>query len=158
MKPISTLLFATAIASVALPAAAQPTAPLGAARVTLIAGKSPSKGARTEVVRQAQRSPQNVVLVDRNANADDLGAALAMVNGLRVQHGDALVSDFRARPEHVKHGSKWKDSEYRKWLHDQLVRLRKAPDRELQPFGTVKSVQVTLPAPTGTISAGDRKK
>lgn len=147
------LLLVMALAG-ALPAAGQEPARLGAVRVTLIAGKSPSKGARTEVVRQAHRSPQNVVLVDRNANADDLAAALAMVSSLRAQHGDSLSSDFRARPEHVRFGPRWGASEYRQWLHEQLVRLRKAPDRELMPFGVVKAVRVTMPGPTGTITSG----
>ena len=124
-----------------------------AARVTLVAGDGPAKDGRTEVVRQAQRSPQNVVLVHNNASADDLAAALAMVNALRLRFGDSLPHDLRARPERVRHGPRWEESAYRKWLNDQLIRLRKAPDRDLGTFGTVKSVQITLPPPTGTITS-----
>lgn len=130
---------------------AQQPAPLSAARVTLVAGDAPSKGGRTEVVRQARHQPQNVVIVDRNASADDLAAALAIVNALRARYGDSLASDYRARPEPVVHGAKSDSSEYRKWLQQQLVRLRKAPERELDPFGTVKAVHITLPPPNGTI-------
>ena len=75
-----------------MPIGAQQPATLGAARVTLVAGPSPSKGGRTEVVRRAGRSPQNIVIVSTNANADDLAGALALVNALRVEYGDALVA------------------------------------------------------------------
>jgi hypothetical protein len=152
MKIIHYLLL-VAIAGVPLPASGQQPTPLGAARVTLIAGVSPSKGARTEVVRQARRTPQNVVLVDQNANADDLGAALAVVGALRAQYGDSLANDLRAKPEYVRHGTRWATGEYRKWLQAQLVRLRQAPERELKPFGFVRAVQVTLPAPSGTVTS-----
>jgi hypothetical protein len=136
-----------------MPADAQPGSALTAARVTLVAGAEPSKEGRTEVVRQAARSPQNVVLVHRNASADDLAAALAMLNALRRQFGDSLAHDLRASPEHVRHGANWEGSAYRRWLNEQLVRLRQAPDRELGVFGTVKAVQITLPPPTGTITS-----
>lgn len=131
---------------------AQQPPPLNAARVTLITGDAPSKGGRTEVVRQARGEPQNVVVVDRNASADDLAAALAIVNAMRAQHGDSLIHDFRARPDRVKHGALVSGSDYRKWLNDQLVRLRKAPDRELGLFGVVKAVQITLPPPAGSVA------
>jgi hypothetical protein len=146
------LLLAVAILAPSASVNAQQPAALVAARVTLVAGNAPSKGGRTEVVRQAHRRPQNVVVVDRNATADDLAAALAIVNALRSQHGDALDSDYRARPERVKHGARSAGSEYQKWLNEQLVRLRRAPDRELQPFGVVKAIQITLPPPTGAVT------
>jgi hypothetical protein len=153
MKPyLPYLLLVGAMLPGAMALPAQQPAPLGAARVTLIAGDAPSKGGRTEVVRQARGEPQNVVVVDRNASADDLAAALAIVNALRAQHGDSLAHDFRARPERVKHGASANGSSYRKWLNDQLVRLRKAPDRDLRPFGVVKAVQITLPPPTGSVT------
>lgn len=145
------VLLGAALAGTTLPASAQITTPLGAARVTLVAGKSPSKGGRTEVLRRAHLLPQNIVIVDRNATADDLAAALAMVGALRTQNGDALTDDYRARPETARHGPKWHKSEYRSWLHDQLVRLRKAPEREFADLGIVRAVQVTLPAPAGMI-------
>jgi hypothetical protein len=150
MKPLSYLLPVVALTFSSAPIAAQQTLP--PAKVTLIAGMTPSKGARTEVVRQAQRLPQNVVIVDRNASAADLAAALAMVNALRLQHGDSLSHDFRARPDHVTHGEGREESAYRKWLNEQLVRLRSAPERDLQPFGVVKTVRITLPPPTGTVT------
>jgi hypothetical protein len=143
----------TAIVAGPATSKAQQPAPLKAARVTLIASGAPSKGGRTEIIRQAHRQPQNVVMVDRNASADDLAAALAIVNGLRAQHGDSLPNDYRARPERVKHGPRAGDSEYQKWLNEQLVRLRKAPERELQPFGVVQSVQITLPPPIGVVTS-----
>ncbi len=138
---------------------AQQSAPLGSALVTLIAGTSPSRGGRTEVVRRAQRTPQNLVIVDRNATADDLAAALAMITALRIAHGDSLTTDLRARPESVRHGSKWRNSEYRKWLHEQLVRLRTATQSTFPGLGIVRSVQITLPAPARgfTASSGGRE-
>ena len=129
--------------------------PLGAARVTLLAGPSLSKGARTEVWRRAEGVPQNVVIVDWNAGADDLAGALAMINALRMQHGDALTQDYRAWPEMVKHGPSWKDSAYRKWLHDQLMRLRQAPQQAFADFGIVRAVHITLPARGGVISSAN---
>jgi hypothetical protein len=143
----------TAIVAGSATSNAQQPASLTAARVTLIASGATSRGGRTEVIRQAHRQPQNVVMVDRNASADDLAAALAIVNGLRAQHGDLLANDYRARPERVKHGARPGGSEYQKWLNEQLVRLRKAPERELQPFGVVQAVQITLPAPIGTVAS-----
>ena len=80
------------------PFAEAQTPQLGAIRVTLVAGPAPSKGGRAEVVRRAQRAPQDLVIVDKNATAEDLAAALAMINALRVQYGDSLTADFRARP------------------------------------------------------------
>jgi hypothetical protein len=138
---------------------AQQAAALGAARVTLVAGASPSRGGRTEVVRRAQRTPKNVIIVDRNATAEDLAAALATVNALRAAHGDSLTSDFRARPETVRPGPTWQKSAYRNWLIEQLVRLRTARTITLDGLGQVKAVQVTLPAPPGVVAAapGGRK-
>lgn len=130
---------------------AQSTA-LGAARVTLIAGNAPSPSGRTEVVRQASRHPQNVIVVERNANADDLAAAIAMMNGLRATFGDHLSDDYRASPERVKHGARSQGSDYRRWLQDQLARLRTAPERTVQPFGLVRTIQVTLPPPAGSVT------
>lgn len=159
MKRTSQLLLgAIALSSVAWPASGQQRPALAPARVILIAGKSPSRGGRTEVIRQAQRTPQNIVIVDRNATADDLAGALGMLNALRAQYGDALKEDYRARPESVKHGPKWKDSEYRKWLHEQLVRLRKARERPVPGFGDVKAVAITLPARTGRVVSSSTGK
>jgi hypothetical protein len=149
MKPIHALLVLAASVA-ALPAAAQ-TTPLGAARVTLVAGPSPSRGGHTEVVRRVQRSPKNIVIVDANATADDLAGALALLNALRVRYGDGLTNDLRARPDVVRHGPRWEGSAYRSWLVEQLVRLRKAPEVTLDDLGAVRTVQITLPAPNTAI-------
>ncbi len=145
------LLFLAVAITTTLPVAAQQAIPVGAVRVTLVTGPSPSRGGRTEVVRRAQRSPMNIVIVDRNATADDLAGALALLNALRAQYGDALSSDLRARPDVVRHGPRWEGSAYRAWLVEQLARLRKAPDVSLDDLGTVKTVQITLPAPNAAI-------
>lgn len=140
-------LMTVAALAVAPSLAAQTSSVLGAARVTLIAGPAPSKGGRTEVIRQANRTPRNIVIVDKNASADDLAAALATINALRLQDGDSLTSDYRARTERVRHGPKFAKSEYRKWLGDQLARLRKAPLTLVGELGRVQAVNITLPAP-----------
>jgi hypothetical protein len=141
------------LASVALALPAAPQAPqIGSVRVTLVAGPSPSKGGRTELVRRAQRTPTNVVIVDKNATAEDLAAALAMLNALRAQFGDSLTTDFRARPDVVRPGPTWQKSAYRSWLIEQLVRLRTATPAVIADLGLVRSVQIALPAPRGTIS------
>jgi hypothetical protein len=70
-----------------------------------------------------------------------------MINALRKQYGDGLSTDYRARPDIVRHGPTWHDSDYQKWLNEQLVRLRKAPERNLGELGVGKSVQITLPPP-----------
>ena len=134
--------------------AAQQPATLSAARVTLVAGTSPLQGGRTEVIRRAGRSPQNVVIVSTNANADDLAGALALVNALRITYGGASSVDYRARPDFIRHGPTWQDSEYRKWLQDQLVRLRQAREANLGELGWVKAVQITLPPPPSTATTG----
>jgi hypothetical protein len=145
---LQALLLLAAATSAALPAAAQQATTLGAVRVTLVAGPSPSRGGRTEVVRRAQRSPTNIVIVDRNATADDLAGALALLNALRTQYGDALTNDLRARPDVVRYGPRWEGSTYRSWLVTQLVRLRQAPQTDLDDLGSVRAVQITLPAPS----------
>ena len=122
--------------------------------VTLVAGPTPSKGGRTEVVRRAQGQPRNFVIVDLNATAEDLAGALATINKLRLQFGDSLTSDLRARIESARPGPTWHKSEYRTWLVQQLVRLRTAPSANLSDLGSVKSVQIMLPAPAGRSSAG----
>ena len=145
-------MFATA------PLSAHAQTPLGPARVTLVSGPSLSKGARTEVLRRAERRPQNVVIVDWNAGADDLAGALALINALRMQNGDALTQDYRAQPVSVKHGPSWKDSAYRKWLHEQLIRLRQAPEKVFADFGSVRVVHITLPASAGVIAGNNVTK
>jgi hypothetical protein len=147
MKPTCSLLALAAVIAV-FPAGAQQSTSLGAARVTLVAGPAPSRGGRTEVVRRAQRSPKNIVIVDRNATADDLAGALALINALRLQYGDALKNDLRARPDVVRNGPRWEESAYRAWLVEQLVRLRRAPETALDELGMVRAVQITLPAPS----------
>ena len=146
------------LAMLALASAAGAQSPLDAIRVTLVAGPSPSKGGRTEVVRRAERAPRDVVIVDMNATAEDLAAALAMINALRSQFGDSLTSDFRARPDVVRPGPTWQKSSYRSWLVQQLVRLRTAPPAQLADLGTVRAVQITLPASRGVITTDGARK
>ena len=152
----TTILFILAMLALATTVQAQ-SSQLGAIRVTLIAGPTPSKGGRTEVVRRAQRTPRDVVVVDKNATAEDLAAALAMINALRTQFGDSLTADFRARPEVVRPGPTWQKSEYRSWLVQQLVRLRTASPAQLADFGTVSAVQITLPAPRSAVTGDGRR-
>src|SRR5688500_12730114 len=124
-----------ALACLTSTAGAQQSVPLGGALVTLIAGPTPSKGGRSEVLRRAQLRPQNLVIVDRNATADDLAAALGMIGALRAEYGDNLTTDFRARPESMRGGPKWQNSSYRKWLVQQLARLRTASLGAFPGFG-----------------------
>ena len=137
-------LIAVVLSGVALPATAQ-LSPTSTMRVTLVAGVAPSKGGRTEVVRRAQLTPRNIVIVDLNATADDLAAALATVRAIHAQFGDTTSADLRARPETIRHGPAFKDGAYRKWLHEQLLRLRRAPVTDLAALGRVQAVQITLP-------------
>jgi predicted outer membrane lipoprotein len=130
--------------------AQQPAA--GAVRVTLVAGAVPARGGRAEVVRRANRSPQNLVIIDRNATAEDLAAALAMINALRAEHGDNLTADLRARTDKVRLGPTWENSPYRSWLIEQLVRVRNAHERQFGELGLVRTAQITLPAPTGVVT------
>ena len=132
-------------------AAQQP--PVSSTRVTLVASANVTRGKRTEVVRRAQQSPQNVILVDRNATPEDLAGAMALLQALRIQNGDQLQSDFRATPEVVRTRPTWPQSPYRAWLIEQLVRLRKATPARLADLGVVSAVHVTLPAGNGTITS-----
>jgi hypothetical protein len=147
MKTIRCNLVLIATLAMAVPLEAQQPATLGAARVTLVDGPSPSQGGRTEVIRHAGRSPQNVVVISTNATADDLAGALAMINALRVKYGDTSSVRYRASPGRIRHGPSWQGSEYRKWLTKQLVRLRKAGDTSLGELGVVKAVEIMLPPP-----------
>lgn len=147
------LLIATLLGGVALPAHAQLSISTGTMRVTLVAGLTPSKGGRTEVVRRAQLAPKNIVIVDLNATADDLAAALATLRAMSAQFGDTSSSDLRARPETIRLGPAFKDGAYRKWLHEQLLRLRRAPVTDVADLGRVQAVQITLPlAPAASAS------
>ena len=129
------------------PLHAQPSRGLGDATVTLVAGTAPLRGGRVEVVRRASRSPQNVVIVDRKATAEDLAGAVVMINELRIAHGDSLTMDFRARAESVHPGPGWQSSAYRGWIIAQLARLRSAPEQRVAGLGVVRAVRITLPAP-----------
>ena len=124
----------------------------GSTRVTLVARAITVRGQRTEVVRRTQRTPQNVVYVDQNATPEDLAGALALLQALRIQNGDQLESDFRARPEVVRTRPTWPQSAYRQWIIEQLVRLRTATPATHGDLGVVSAVQVTLPAAKGTIT------
>jgi len=147
------LLIATLLGGVALPVHAQLSISTGTMRVTLVAGLTPSKGGRTEVVRRAQLAPKNIVIVDLNATADDLAAALATLRAMSAQFGDTSSSDLRARPETIRLGPAFKDGAYRKWLHEQLLRLRRAPVTDVADLGRVQAVQITLPlAPAASAS------
>ena len=148
------LLIATLLGGVALPAHAQLSISTGTMRVTLVAGLSPSKGGRTEVVRRAQLAPKNIVIVDLNATADDLAAALATLRAMSAQFGDTSSSDLRARPETIRLGPAFKDGAYRKWLHEQLLRLRRAPVTDVADLGRVQAVQITLPLPPAASASG----
>jgi hypothetical protein len=130
-------------------------APLAPTRVMLVATSNISRGKRTEVVRRAQRTPQNVILVDLTATPEDLAGAMALLQALRIQNGDQLPSDYRASPEVVRTRPTWPRSAYRAWLIEQLVRLRKATPARLADLGVVSAVQVTLPAAKGTVTSSD---
>jgi len=151
---LRSLLIAVVLSAIAMPATAQLSTPTGTMRVTLVAGLSPSKGGRTEVVRRAKLAPKNVVIVDLNATADDLAAALATLRAMRVQFGDTSSGDLRARPETVRLGPAFKDGAYRKWLHEQLLRLRRASVTEVADLGRVQAVQITLPLPPAASTSG----
>ena len=142
-------LLALAVFTVAVtPLPAQKTEPLGDARVTLVAGTAPSRGGPTEVLRRAQRTPRNVVVVDGSATPEDLAAALALINALRSRYGDALTADLRARPGSARPGPTWQRSAYRAWLVVQLARLRAAPPVDVPGLGVARAVHITLPAPS----------
>ena len=148
------LLIATLLCGIPIPATAQLSMPTGTMRVTLVAGLSPSKGGRTEVARRAQLAPKNIVIVDLNATADDLAAALATLRAMRAQFGDTSSSDLRARPETIRLGPAFKDGPYRKWLQEQLLRLRRAPVTDVADLGRVQAVQITLPLPPAASASG----
>ncbi len=78
-----------------------------------------------------------------------------MIKALRIQHGDRLQFDFRARPEHIRQRPTWPQSTYRAWLIEQLARLRRATPAPLGDFGVVSAVQITLPAGHGTVSSAN---
>ena len=148
------LLIVVVLSAIAMPATAQLSTPTGTMRVTLVAGAAPSKGGRTEVVRRARLTPRNIVIVDLNATADDLAAALATVRAMHVQFGETSSADLRARPETIRLGPAFKDGAYRKWLHEQLLRLRRAPVTDLADLGRVQSVQITVPVPAASSTNG----
>lgn len=136
------------------PVPAQQAPPLGDVRVALVAGATPTRGGTVEVVRRANRSPQNVVIVDRKATAEDLAGAIVMLNELRVAHGDKLTMDFRASAQSVRPGPTWQSSDYRAWLTAQLARLRAAPATQFADMGIVRAVHITLPAPRRAVGSG----
>lgn len=144
------------VAAATVPVAAQQATTLDKTRVTLVAGPSTTRGGRTEVIRNATRAPRNIIIVDRNATADDLAAALAMLDALRLQHGDSLTADYRARPQTFRAGPSFTGSAYRGWLVEQLVRLRKAPEVNVPNLGLARAVDITVAPPRGTLSGARR--
>ena len=89
IRPTQGLAVAIALLAVLSPASEAQDAPPAPIRVTLVA-RAPSqfpsasaRGQRTEVVRHAERTPQNVVFVDQNATPEDLAGALALLQALR---------------------------------------------------------------------------
>ena len=146
------VLVMTMLAVLAPPSAAQHV-PVGSTRVTLVASAGVSRDKRTEVVRRAQRTPQNVIFVDANATPEDLAGAVALFQALRIQYGDQLQADFRATPDVVRTRPTWPQSAYRAWLIEQLVRLRKSTPSKLGDLGVVSAVQVTLPSAKGTVTS-----
>ena len=144
--------FAIALLALLAPTIEAQQAAPGSTRVTLVARAPSARGQRTEVVRRAQLTPQNVVYVDQNATPEDLAGALALLQALRIQNGDQLQSDFRARPELVRTRPTWTQSSYRQWIVAQLVRLRTAAPTAHGSLGVVSAVQVTLPAGKGTVT------
>ena len=154
LRLLRNMLIAVVLNGITIPATAQLPAPAGAIRVTLVAGVSPAKGGRTEVVRRTRLAPQNIVIVDLNATADDLAAALATIGAMRAQFGDSSTADLRARPETVRLGPAFKDGPYRKWLHEQLLRLRRTPVADFADLGRVQYVHITLPVPATSSANG----
>ena len=152
------LAVAIALLAVLSPASEAQEASPAPVRVTLVArAPSPSvRGQRTEVVRHAERTPQNIVFVDQNATPEDLAGALALLQALRIQNGEELQSDFRARPEMVRTRPSWAQSPYRNWIIQQLVRLRSVAPSAHGDLGVVTAVQITLPAAKGTVTARAR--
>ena len=142
----------SALLGISSTAATQTVAGPGAVRVTLVAGPATARGGRTEVVRYARLTPQNIIIVDRNATAEDLGAALSLFNALRARFGDSLESDLRARPETFRPGAAWHKSEYRAWLIRQLTRLRTSAVVSTPLFGMARAVQITMPSVKATIA------
>lgn len=126
---------------------------LGPIRITIISGPTSQTGNRVEVVRRANRSPRDIVVVAANATAEDVAAALQLISGLRLQYGDSLTTDLRASPQSFRPGADWAGSPYQKWIRAQLVRLKTARERRVSEYGTVRLVAITLPAPRGRFIA-----
>ena len=153
IRHTSALALAIALLAALPQATVAQQSPPGSTRVTLVARAAAARSQRTEVVRRAQQTPQNVVFVDQNATPEDLAGALALLQALRLQNGDQLQSDFRAKPEMVRTRPSWQQSPYRTWIIEQLVRLRSATAAAHGDLGVVTAVQVTLPAAKGTVTA-----
>lgn len=103
----------------------------------------------TSVIRRAHRGPKNLMLLGRGANAGDLAATLSLMSALRVEFGDAIRNDVRARVGSFRLPPDWEGSAYSAWLQEQFARLRASAPRRLGSLGTGRMVQVTLPAPAG---------
>jgi hypothetical protein len=148
--PFRAVLAFSALLGLPTVASSQTVATSGAVRVTLVAGPATSRGGRTEIVRFARITPRNVIIVDRNATAEDLGAAISLFNALRAEFGDNLAHDLRAHPQTFRPGAAWHKSEYRDWLIQQLTRLRSSPVVATPVFGQARAVQITVPAVKAT--------
>ena len=125
------------------------TSSLGPIRVTLVSGPTVKDGNRIEVVRRANRSPRDLVIVGASATPEDVAAALQLISGLRLQYGDSLTADLSASPQSFRTGAEWAGSPYEQWIRAQLVRLSAAREQQFVGYGTVRAVAITLPAPRG---------
>ena len=140
------------------PVTAQPvrSTPPSPMRVALVLRDG--RQASTEVVRRAKRGPKNVVLVGKDASAEDLAAALRLMSALRMQYGDELLHDIRAHVQTSARSPEWAASNYRLWLIEQLNRLKAAPRRPVGDLGVAQAVLITLPARTATITYQSKGK
>jgi hypothetical protein len=142
--------------SASISAQAVSSAPEGPIRVALVLSEGTTTS--TEVLRHAKRGPKNVVLVKQDATAEDLAAALRLMSALRIQYGDLLAHDVRARVQSSTLSPEWAQSEYRLWLIQQLERLRASPRRKVGDLGTARAVLITLPARKATITFNSSPK
>ncbi len=138
-----TLLLLLAVAAAAMhPGAAQERRPVRVPVTVALADGSTPGEAPFRILRRADTSPHDVILLAPAADAAALSDAVAQLQTVRRVQGDtaAVSGTMRVRRRENGHGPRMLP-----WAPRVLHDLRRADAQPLAGVGTVRSVQVWLP-------------
>jgi hypothetical protein len=120
---------------------------LNAVTVTLVAKTGLRANAAVQVDRDPRRRQREVIYVDLSkATPRDLAMSLQALRIDRLRRGDSLTVGIVGIPTSASFANGWDRTEYARWLDQQLERLRGTRERAVHRLGSVKAVQIRIPA------------